>query len=65
MKHRTFLAILPMTATIPVARAEDIARPDMHSGEWQSGASFSGRSTVWGANGTSAYLWRAGANRVA
>jgi len=53
MRRRTFLATLPATFAAP-ALAQNIDRPDMRSGDRQSGASFASRSTVWGASGAAA-----------
>jgi len=54
MKRRTFLAALPFAAIAAKAHAQNVERPDMRSGDRQSGASFASRSTVWGANGAAA-----------
>jgi gamma-glutamyltranspeptidase/glutathione hydrolase len=54
MKRRTFLAVLPAGIAGLAAHAQTINRPDMKSGDRQSGASFASRSTVWGANGATA-----------
>ncbi len=57
MRRRTFLATLPFAvsaAAISRAWGQNVERPDMHSGDRQVGASFAGRSTVWGANGAAA-----------
>ncbi len=53
MLRRTFIAALPFAAGA-AAHAQNVDRPDMHSGDRQSGASFASRSTVWGANGAAA-----------
>jgi gamma-glutamyltranspeptidase/glutathione hydrolase len=57
MRRRSFIAALPFAisaAALSKAYAKNVERPDMHSGDRQTGASFAGRSTVWGANGAAA-----------
>ncbi|MDO1558784.1 gamma-glutamyltransferase family protein [Brevundimonas sp. 2R-24] len=53
MRRRTFLAALPaLTAT--AAAAAPTVYPGVGPGDRIAGASFAGRSTVWGANGAAA-----------
>ena len=63
MRRRTFLATLPAAAAASSVARQSLAnttmnpnleRPDVHSGDRITGASFASRSTAWGAHGAAA-----------